>query len=219
MSEHVKVVLDGETIDLPPAATTEPSADADADRPAAGSLLGSLVQTAEQVADADEKVLRIGKQDLHARYRVLRDHERQSLEQTAKQQIKLREKITGEQLRDLERETEVHALLIATACIDVGVLDANGNYQPLHEALAVADDELDRNIAPDGPLRFNAELAALILPGFTGESGGKPSSIEVVKRMHLWSGTYAAVRTTGRLLDMWMSTASSRAITETLEGN
>jgi hypothetical protein len=222
-AETTRVVFDPDETETETApAPVAPEADGEplvAQRPAvaAGSLLGQLQAETAELKGSDTKVLRIGKHPtLHARYRVLLDDEQDELEAAAKHAAELRRRVTRDGGSDTDAKNQQAALLLVKACVDVGVYDAEGNYRPLHEALA-EDDQMGED-APTSPLRFNRDLAEILLPDLRGENGKPPSSVDVCMALHRWGDSHQPMRTASQMLGSWMSAIDVRALQETLEG-
>lgn len=219
-TETTRVVFDPDEPETTPMSAT-PEADSApvvAQRPAAaaGSLLGQLQAETAELKGSDTKVLRIGKHPtLHARYRVLLDDEQDDLEAAAKRAADLRRRVTRDG-GDTDAKNQQAALLLVKACVDVGIYDAEGTYRPLHEALA--DEDQMGEDAPTHPLRFNRDLAEILLPDLRGENDKPPSSVDVCMALHRWGDSHQPMRTASQMLSSWMSAIDVRALQETLEG-
>jgi hypothetical protein len=201
-----------------PTATVPPAEPANAP---AGSILAGLEQEIQEHVEEAFKVLPVGKVGrFKARYRVLGDDEQTRIERQVQNAAKMRKK-TGQDENTIDRENDSCALLLATACVELLIVDDKGNTVPLHEMLARPDQMGDQ--APQGPLRYDRATYELLMPSRAAklreQLGRDLTSVDVAMDLHRWGDGHSPLRSYGKLLNLWMGGASTEALAEAAQGN
>lgn len=200
--------------DVPPEPVPAPEFDDETSVPALPKLGNQSIVDAIHTGYADEhgdtdksRVYKVGRAvpALFARYRPLRDEEREALDKHLRARIKQQKRVG--QYDESEAKIEEAALVLSRACVEL-VWDEDGDKKPLHERLG-----------DDTSLRFDRRLIDALGLTDIARFAAADGASDICAAMHYWAGNHGPLLSTYGLYKVWSQGVDVEDLSEALEGN